>query len=212
MGPRTMDSLLQQRSGNWVAALREFVGERAAPVERCELCGIWIGEGHEHLLEPETRRLLCTCQPCALLFASREARRCRRVPRDVARLDFHLTDPQWEGFQIPINLAFFVRSSRTGRVFAMYPGPAGATESTLDLEAWDEIAGANPALERLEDDVEALLVNRMNGTRECYRVPIDRCYQLVGLIRSRWHGSRGRDGAHEAIAHFFTALDEEIGA
>ena len=207
-----MDAILQQRSGNWVAALREFVGERAAPVERCELCGIRIGEEHAHLLEPDTRHLLCTCPPCALLFASREARRYRRVPRDMARLDFHLTDAQWEGFQIPINLAFFVRSSRTGRVFAMYPGPAGATESTLDLGAWDEIAGANPGLERLEDDVEALLVNRMNGARDCYRVPIDRCYQLVGLIRSRWHGSRGRDGAHEAIAHFFTALDKEIGA
>lgn len=207
-----MDGTLQRRSGNWVAALREFAGERAAPVERCELCGAPVGQEHAHLIEPDTRRLLCTCQPCSLLFASPEARRYRRVPRTVARLDFHLTDAQWEGFQIPINLAFFVRSSRTRRVFAMYPGPAGATESTLDLGAWDEIAEANPGLEQLEDDVEALLVNRMNGARHCYRVPIDRCYQLVGLIRSGWHGSHGRDGAHEAIAQFFTALDEEIGA
>lgn len=207
-----MDGILQQRSGNWVAALREFVGERAAPVERCELCAVPIGQEHAHLLEPDTRRLLCTCLPCALLFAPPEARRYRRVPRDLARLDFHLTDAQWESFQIPINLAFFVRSSRSGRMFAMYPGPAGATESTLDLEAWDEIAGANPGLELLEDDVEALLVNRMDGARDCYRVPIDRCYQLVGLIRSRWHGPGGRDGAHEAIARFFSGLDEEIGA
>jgi hypothetical protein len=208
-----MDDILEQRSGNWVAALRGFVGERAARVERCELCGTQIDREHAHLFEPDTRHLLCTCPPCALLFASREARRYRRVPRDVTRLrDFHLSDVQWEGFQIPINLAFFVRSSRTGRWFAMYPGPAGATESTLDLETWDEIAGENPELERLEDDVEALLVNRMNAARGCYRVPIDRCYQLVGLIRSRWHGTRGRDGAHEAIAHFFAALDEEVGA
>jgi Family of unknown function (DUF5947) len=207
-----MDGILQQRSGNWVAALREFAGGRTAAVERCELCGIQIGQEHAHLIEPDTRHLLCTCPPCALLFASRETRRYRRVPHHVTRLDFHLSDVQWEGFQIPINLAFFVRSSRTGRVFAMYPGPAGATESTLDLEAWDEIAGANPGLAQLEDDVEALLVNRMNGARDCYRVPIDRCYQLVGLIRRQWHGSNGRDGAHEAIAHFFTALDEEIGA
>jgi hypothetical protein len=208
-----MDGILEQRSGNWVAALWRFVGERAAAVERCELCGTPIDQEHSHLFEPDTRHLLCTCPPCALLFASREARRYRRVPRDATRLrDFHLSDAQWEGFQIPINLAFFVRSSGTGRVFAMYPGPAGATESTLDLEAWDEIADANPGLERLEDDVEALLVNRMQGARDCYRVPIDRCYQLVGLIRSRWHGSRGRDNAHEAIAHFFTVLDEEISA
>jgi hypothetical protein len=208
-----MDGILEQRSGNWVAALRRFVGERAEAVERCELCGTQIEREHAHLFEPDTRHLLCTCQPCALLFASSEARRYRRVPRDVTRLrDFQLSDAQWEGFQIPINLAFFVRSSRTGRVFAMYPGPAGATESTLDLAAWDEIAGANPGLERLEDDVEALLINRIHGARDCYRVPIDRCYQLVGLIRSRWHGSHGREGADEAMAHFFTALDEEVSA
>jgi Family of unknown function (DUF5947) len=94
----------------------------------------------------------------------------------------------------------------------MYPGPAGATESTLDLAAWDEIAGANPGLERLEDDVEALLINRMHGARDCYRVPIDRCYQLVGVIRSRWHESHGRDSADEAITHFFAALDKEVSA
>jgi hypothetical protein len=207
-----MDGILQQRSVNWVAALREFVGERAAAVERCELCGTQIGQEHTHLFEPGTRHLLCTCPPCALLFASREARRYRRVPRTATRLDLHLSDAQWECFQIPINLAFFLRSSRTGRVLAMYPGPAGATESTLDLEGWDDIAGSNQGLERLEDDVEALLVNRMNGARDCYRVPIDRCYQLVGLIRRRWHGSHGRDGPHEAIAHFFTALEKEISA
>ena len=208
-----MDGILEQRSGNWVVALRRFVGERTAAVERCELCATPIDQAHAHLFEPDARQLLCTCPPCALLFAHRDAQRYRRVPRDVTKLrDFQLSDAQWEGFQIPINLAFFVRSSRTGRVFAMYPGPAGATESTLDLEAWDEIAGANPVLERLEDDVEALLVNRVQGTRDYYRMPIDRCYQLVGLIRSRWHGSHSRDGAHEAIAHFFTTLDEQRSA
>ncbi|GAC1459440.1 MAG: DUF5947 family protein [Steroidobacteraceae bacterium] len=208
-----MEPILEQRSGNWVAGLREFVGARAATVERCELCGTQIEQQHAHLFEPDTRHLLCTCAACAVLFASREARRYRRVPRDVAQLrDFQLSDAQWERFLIPINLAFFVRSSRTGRVFAMYPGPAGATESKLDLGAWDEIAAANSALGQLEDDVEALLVNRVQGARGYYRVPIDRCYQLVGLIRSRWHGAHGRDGADQAIARFFGALDAEIGA
>lgn len=208
-----MDGILQQRSGNWVAALRGFVGQRAAAVERCELCATQIDQEHAHLLEPDTGQLLCTCPSCALLFASRDARRYRRVPRDVRKLrDFQLSDDQWEAFKIPINLAFFVRRSRTGRVFAMYPGPAGATESTLDLEAWDAVAGANPVLEGLEDDVEALLVNRVESARDYFRMPIDRCYQLVGLIRSRWHGSDGRDGAHAAIAHFFATLDEQSGA
>jgi hypothetical protein len=208
-----MDRILDGRSGNWVAALRGFVGARAAIVERCELCGAQIDQEHAHLLEPDTGRLLCACTPCALLFSSGDARRYRRVPRDVSRLrDFQLSDAQWEAFLIPINLAFFVRSSRGGRVFAMYPGPAGATESTLDLQAWESVAAANPELAQLETDVEALLVNRVQGAREYYRVPIDRCYQLVGLIRTEWHGSNGREGAHGAIARFFTALSHESRA
>ena len=45
-------------------------------------------------------------------------------------------------FQIPIGLAFFMRSSVSGGVVAFYPSPAGATESELSLEAWDELVGA----------------------------------------------------------------------
>ncbi len=43
-------------------------------------------------------------------------------------------------------------------------------------------------LAELEPDVEALLVNRMNGERAYYRTPIDECFKLVGLIRAHWRG------------------------
>jgi hypothetical protein len=83
----------------------------------------------------------------------------------------------------------------------------GATESLLGLEAWQSIEAANPLLERLEPDVEALLVNRARGARDCWLVPIDECYALVGLIRTRWRGLSGGREVWEEIAHFFGSLD-----
>ncbi|MGH8127159.1 MAG: DUF5947 family protein [Gammaproteobacteria bacterium] len=193
-----------------MATLRDFVGPQRESVEHCELCHAEIGHEHAHLIEPENRRLLCACQACALLFDSREAKHYRRIPRTVTRLDdFELSDAEWDAFRIPINMAFFFSSSPRGRILSMYPGPAGATESTLDMKAWEALAEANPILRDLEDDVEALLVNRVQGAREYYRVPIDRCYELVGQIRKHWHGISGGDDVHETIQTFFRALDEE---
>lgn len=198
---------------DWVVSLKGFLGLERKPVEHCELCYAEIEAEHDHLIEPDTRRLLCACQACALLFDSPEARRYRRVPREVSRLKgFDLTDAQWDALLIPINLAFFVRSSTQDRVLALYPGPAGATESKLALQTWDDLATANPLLKALQPDVEALLVNRMDGAREYYRLPIDRCYELVGLIRSQWHGLSGGQDVRAAQLRFFEQLRSETGA
>ena len=202
-----MTDITEHRPQNWVARLRGFLGTPPAAGERCDLCNTEIGHEHPHLIELESRRLLCACPPCALLFANHEAKRYRRVPRDVTRLsDFKLSDAQWDSLLIPISMAFFFHSSPDGRVLAMYPGPAGATESTLNLSAWDDLAEANPILKELEEDVEALLVNRVEGAHDYYRVPIDRCYELVGLIRSHWHGLSGGEGVRKAIQTFFKKL------
>jgi hypothetical protein len=122
--------------------------------------------------------------------------------------DFRLTDPQWEELHLPINLAFFFHSTRAGRVVAVYPSPAGGTESLLTLEAWQQLEEANPVLCELEPDVEALLVNRLGSAREHYRVPIDACYRLVGLIRSGWRGLSGGSEVWEEIGRFFSSLKQ----
>jgi hypothetical protein len=93
-------------------------------------------------------------------------------------------------------------------VVAFYPGPAGATESLLDLGGWHELARENPILADMEPDVEALLVNRVGSAREYYLAPIDACYKLVGLIRSSWRGLSGGAEAWEAIGQFFAELRE----
>jgi hypothetical protein len=89
---------------------------------------------------------------------------------------------------------------------ALYPSPAGATESLLDLGAWADLVRDNPVLAELEPDVEALLVNRVSATHEYYRVPIDKCYELVGLIRTNWRGLSGGTEAWQAIGQFFAEL------
>lgn len=109
---------------------------------------------------------------------------------------------------LPIQLAFFFHSTPDGRLIALYPSPAGATESTLPLDAWDSIVAENPALLGLEADVEALLVNRVGEKREYFIAPIDKCYELVGLIRAKWHGLSGGTEAWTAINGFFDTMEE----
>jgi hypothetical protein len=190
-----------------LSALRRFVRPRARPSERCELCDAGLAEEHNHLVEVADRRLVCACDPCAILFAGQSGTKYRRVPRRVKLLtDFRLSDEAWEGLQLPIDLAFFLRSTRDEKVVALYPSPAGATESLVSLEAWQTLMAENPALAGFEPDVEALLVNRVGATRECYRVGVDVCYTLVGLIRMHWKGLSGGAKVWGEIAGFFENL------
>src|ERR1700694_3752879 len=97
-----------------------------------------------------------------------------------------MTDAQWDRLQVPINMAFFYRSSPAGKVTALYPSPGGVVESLLTLEAWQSFVDDNPLLGELEPDVEALLVNRVGAARDSYRVSIDECFKLAGLLRYHW--------------------------
>lgn len=172
-----------------------------------------LPKGHGHLLDVKTRRLSCACEPCSVLFLHRGTSTYRRVGRAVRRLaDFALSDAEWDALRIPIGLAFFVNSTAESRVMAFYPGPAGPTESLLALEAWTEVAASNPAVAAIEPDVEALLVNRVGAARDYYIVPIDRCYELSGLIRLHWRGLSGGEEVWREIGGFLARLREASGA
>ena len=171
------------------------------------MCSVELAVEHEHLVDVSTRQMTCACQACAILFSGKANAKYRRVPRRIRYLtNFQLTDAQWESLLIPIGMAFFFHSSASGKVVALYPSPAGATESLLDFESWNEILGDNPVLAEMEADTEALLVNRVRGAAEYYLLPIDECYKLVGLIRTHWHGLSGGTQMWEAIGKFFTEL------
>jgi Family of unknown function (DUF5947) len=182
----------------------------SAAQERCELCGAAIAPEHRHLLDLSKRELMCTCRACSILFASKAASagHYRLVGDRRLRLeDLELDDAAWEELRLPVDMAFFFRNSTEGRVQAFYPSPMGPTESLLGLEAWSELEAANPVLATLEPDVEALLVNRVRGARGHWIVPIDDCYSLVGLIRTRWRGLTGGAEVWGEIARFFEQLD-----
>lgn len=195
--------------GTGFEILRRFARPRA-PVERCELCGVEVGPSHDHLIDPPERRLACACGACAVLFSGQAGTRFKRVPREVLALDeLAISDSQWEALRLPIDLAFFYDSTPQGRVVACYPSLAGATESLLELETWEQIRGEHPGLLDLQPDVQALLVNRVRretARQDCFIVPIDQCFRLVGLIRMHWKGFTGGAAVWEEIDRFFDDL------
>jgi hypothetical protein len=177
--------------------------------ERCELCSEPIPPQHRHMLDLSTRELLCSCRACSILFDHSAAGggHYRLVPDRRLRLDeFMLDDVRWANLRIPVEMAFFFRNSQAEKVVAYYPSPAGATESLLELDAWQELEEDNPVLRSLEPDVEALLVNRARGKRQHFVVPIEDCYRLVALIRTRWRGFSGGTEVWEEIDAFFDGL------
>jgi hypothetical protein len=193
------------------AALRRYAGQ--APEERCEFCALPLADGHQHLIDPAAHRIVCACDACALLFPSSGETKFRRIPRLVRELPhFELTDAQWNALGIPVGMVFFFFSTAANRVVAFYPSPAGPAESPLDLGEWSDLVKANPRLKDLAPDVEALLINRLDGARDYFLAPIDRCYELTGLIRRHWHGFTGSDQAWSAIHVFFAGLRQEAVA
>jgi Family of unknown function (DUF5947) len=191
-----------------IARLRALTEEQP---ERCELCGEPIPAEHRHLVDVRSGEVMCACRGCALLmdrpgaggghFRALGERRCRLA-------DFRLPEDAWASLDIPVEMAFSVRSSAAERVIARYASPMGAVESALDLGAWEDVERANPVLATLEPDVEALLVNRTGDAREHWIVPLDDCYRLVALMRTTWRGLAGGREVWDAIARFFEDLEE----
>jgi hypothetical protein len=206
--------------------LAPITNNRPAPEpagERCEMCSELIAEEHQHVVNVAGRQLMCVCRACYLLFTDTDAAlRYRAVPdRYLSFPDFALDRRAWEALQIPVGVAFFFSNSALGRTVAFYPGPAGACESELDLEAWNAISGSDPRVGLLADDVEALLVRVLeSGDSEdgeftqpqSYLVPIDACYEFVGRLRMMWRGFDGGQEARRFIDGFFAQIADRARA
>jgi hypothetical protein len=191
-----------------LATLRRIARSRPAPPEeRCDMCATPLDGGHPHVVDLQTRQLMCACRACYLLFTDAGAHlRYRAVPDRYLSFPGPVVDERsWDELQIPVGLAFLFHNSLQERMVAFYPGPAGATESELDLPAWERIVATHPVLATLQPDVEALLVRR---GKDGYLVPIDACYELVGRLRTLWRGFDGGREAHDAVAAFFERLRE----
>jgi hypothetical protein len=176
------------------------------------MCAAEIPDAHSHVVNLDTRSLMCSCRYCYLLFTHDGAGggRYRAVPNRYRSLEpFVVSQMQWEQFQIPVSVAFFFHNSDQNQVMAFYPGPAGAAESLLSPEPWAEVVAANPRLTDMESDVEALLVRVERGkTPEGYLVPIDSCYELVGQMRRLWRGFDGGREANDELNSFFARVKQ----
>jgi hypothetical protein len=177
----------------------------SGPQERCDICGTTLPDEHRHLLHLEERRIVCSCEACWALHSGDPEYRPSGM-RTLWLDSFECSEELWGMLGIPIGLAFFMRSSISDGVVAFYPSPAGATESELGLEAWEALVQANPVLDQLDPDAEALIINRLADPAQYVIAPIDVSYALVGLIKSRWEGISGGDALESAVPEFFEAI------
>ncbi|MFB7208846.1 DUF5947 family protein [Streptomyces sp. NPDC056255] len=201
------------RSASPASTLLRLRRDRPRPVagERCEMCAEPIGGSHSHVVNLDGRAMMCCCRPCYLLFTDEDAElRYRAVPERYLHFAGVTVDGRaWDELQIPVGLAFLFRNSVQDRMVAFYPGPAGATESELPLDAWDAVVESSPELAVLRPDVEALLIRRTAGSDgSCHLVPIDACYELAGQLRSLWRGFDGGSEARAAMDGFFARVAE----
>jgi hypothetical protein len=185
-------------------------GQPAEAPERCELCATEVAAEHGHIADLEGASLLCACRACYLLFTQQAAGRGRyravpdRYLHDPARV---ITPAEWDQLEIPVGLAFFLRTSRdAGGITGFYPSPAGVTECILDLQLWDRLVAEYPLLGAPEQDVEAALISRTDSGVEYFLVPVDVCYELAGRMRLSWRGFDGGTEARQSIADFLATV------
>jgi len=178
--------------------------------EKCELCAVPVPGEHGHVADLEAASLLCACRACYLLFTRPNGGRMKYV----AVPDRYLADPgrvmtpaQWDQLEIPVGLAFFLRTSRDGGELAgFYPSPAGVTECRLDLQLWQQLVEDYPLLGASLPDVEAALISRSDAGVEYFLVPIDACYELAGRMRMYWRGFDGGTEARQSIEDFLAIV------
>jgi hypothetical protein len=198
-------------AGNTTGAAASIPQAPEADGEVCDLCGITIPERHRHLLHLVERRIECACESCWNVRSGDPEYR-PTGNRTVWLPDLDVPDDLWASFQIPIGLAFFMDSTVTACVVALYPSPAGATESELHFASWNRMRELNPVLRELEPDIEGLVVNRLSDPPAYAIAPIDQCYALTGAIKLNWEGISGGPGVHEAVERFFGELRAEAVA
>ena len=56
-----------------------------------------------------------------------------------------------------------------------------------------------------------MIVMRVGSQNAYFIAPIDECYRLVGLIRTKWRGLSGSPEVWGAVAAFFLDLQRKAG-
>ena len=160
-----------------------------APEERCEFCAVDIGERARPRRRPQDHRLLCVCRPCYLLFGAARRRR-RPLPRrrrggppgrrPGARRGAlgRAADPRRPGLLLPPAGAD-AAAGVLPRARAAPPSPCSTWPRGHD------IAGGEPGARRRSSPTSRRCCCAATTTASrCYLVPVDVCYELVGVVRA----------------------------
>ena len=198
------------------AAADQRAAARAGPTASAARCAPSpIAEQHQHVVNLDSRALMCTCRACYLLFTDRAGRPA--LPRRAGPLPVlpglrarrGATGTRWR------SRSAWPSSSPTrcsGRTVAFYPGPAGATESELPLDAWDARRGGQPAARHRAAPTSRRCCVRGARTASDRVRPATWCRSTPATSWSAGCGRlwRGFDGGQEARARsttFFAQVD-----
>ena len=120
------------------------------------------------------------------------------------------TTSRWEELRIPVDMAFFFHSSAGRARGGVLPEPDGrdrvAARARRVGRSWRRptrcSASWSPTSRRCSSTARA-------ARAQHWLVPIDECYALVGLIRTRWRGLHRRHArCGRRSAAFFDGLDQ----
>ena len=191
------------------AKLKQFLTQRAmaSQEESCRFCNAAIDTPHVHVINIVTHTLINVCRSCYLLFSLEGAAqgKYKAVPqRRVYIPALAMTQAHWEGLQIPVGIAFFLRNTSRSCITGHYPGPEGTTVSLVRWETWDALEEANPILEKLVPDVETLMIYHppAHSCSEGGIVPIDVSNELMKCLKQQWRGLDGGGEAWRTIQRF----------
>ena len=166
---------------------------------------------HPHVVDLQSRSLMCTCRPCYLLFTDQDGRPA--LPRRARPLPVPPRAPararrDWDELQIPVGLAFLFRNSVQDRMVAFYPArPAPPSPSCR----WRPGTGSSRPTRRSRPCGPTsrrcwCAAAAATDGFTCHVVPIDACYELVGRLRTTLARLRRRQEAREALDAFFASV------
>ena len=173
-----------------------------------------IADEHQHVVDLESRSLMCTCRPCYLLFTDEQAElRYRAVPdRYLSFPGFVLGQARLGRAADPGRAGVPVPQHGAGPGRRVLPEPGRRHRVRAAAGGVGPHRGGQPRrCALLLPDVEALLVRgdrpRADADFSCHLVPIDACYELVGRMRMTWRGFDGGQEARAAIDEFFAMVE-----
>lgn len=179
----------------------------AEATEQCDFCSKPIPPDHRHFADLVNMKFMCACEVCTVMQA--EKGEYRPIPQRYKYLeDFKMPEAIWAQLKIPVNMAFIVYNSDREQPIAFYPSPAGSMESELQLNSWESLKEDNPKLRSLTPDLEGFMINRLDKPHEHFIIPIDSCYELIGLIRMTWQGIHGGEKMRDTVRKYFKDLKQ----